>query len=56
MRTRYVIDDFQQIYFVIESFEKLLEDCYRDFDPVYERLATAQDIEPHQIVAGDILI
>src|SRR5262245_7523656 len=37
MRTRYVIDDFQETYFVIESFEKLLEACYQDFGPVYER-------------------
>ena len=30
MRTKYLIDDFQQTYFVIESFEKLLDDCYQD--------------------------
>ncbi len=56
MRTKYVIDDFQQIYFVIESFEKLLEDCYRDFDPIYEWLATAEEIEPNQLVDGDALV
>jgi phenylalanine-4-hydroxylase len=53
MRTKYVIDDFQQTYFVIESFEKLLEACYRDFGPVYERLGTATDIEPFELVEGD---
>jgi phenylalanine-4-hydroxylase len=50
MRTRYAIDDFQQTYFVIESFEKLLDDCYQDFAPIYERIRTAPDIE-----AGDVL-
>jgi phenylalanine-4-hydroxylase len=27
MQTKYAIDDFQQTYFVIDSFEKLLEAC-----------------------------
>ena len=31
MRTKYIIDDFQQTYFVIDSFEELLADCYQDF-------------------------
>ena len=31
MRTKYPIDDFQQTYFVIDSFEQLLDDCYQDF-------------------------
>ena len=42
MRTRYRIDDFQQTYFVIDSFEQLLQECYQDFGPIYERLATAE--------------
>ncbi len=53
MRTQYLIDDFQQTYFVIDSFEKLLGDCYRDFAPYYERLARESDIEPDRIVARD---
>jgi phenylalanine-4-hydroxylase len=53
MRTKYAIDDFQETYFVIESFEKLLEACYQDFGPVYERLATAADIEPFELIGGD---
>ena len=56
MRTRYIIDDFQKTYFVIESFEKLREDCERDFGPLYAELATAATIEPHQIVAGDAVL
>ena len=53
MRTKYAIDDFQQTYFVIESFEKLLAACYQDFAPLYERLAEATDIEPFELIEGD---
>ncbi len=56
MRTKYIIDDFQQTYFVIESFEKLLEDCYRDFGPVYARLRGATDIEAHELAQGDRIL
>jgi phenylalanine-4-hydroxylase len=53
MRTKYEIDDFQQTYFVIESFEKLLEACYQDFGPVYKQLGTASDIEPFEMIESD---
>jgi phenylalanine-4-hydroxylase len=53
MRTKYLIDDFQQTYFVIDSFAKLLDDCYRDFAPVYARIGGASEIEPDEVVAGD---
>jgi phenylalanine-4-hydroxylase len=53
MRTKYIIDDFQQTYFVIDSFDKLLEECYRDFGPLYERMGTARDIEAHELLDGD---
>jgi phenylalanine-4-hydroxylase len=53
MRTKYAIDDFQQTYFVIESFEKLLAACYQNFGPLYERLATATDLEPFELIEGD---
>ena len=56
MRTLYRIDDFQQAYFVIDSFEALLEATLKtDFGPLYDDLATATDlpvdhIEPHDRV------
>ena len=53
MRTRYRIDDFQETYFVIDSFKALLADCYQDFGPLYARLKAASDIAPGAIVAGD---
>ncbi|MEK7291889.1 MAG: phenylalanine 4-monooxygenase [Actinomycetota bacterium] len=38
MRTDYHIDRFQDPYFVIESFERLVADTAHDFTPVYARL------------------
>jgi phenylalanine-4-hydroxylase len=56
MRTKYLIDDFQQTYFVIDSFEQLLHDCYQDFAPLYDRLRSAPDIEAHALAEGDRII
>ncbi len=56
MRTKYIIDDFQQTYFVIDSFERLLEDCYQDFGAVYDRLRSAQDLEAHELTAADRIV
>jgi phenylalanine-4-hydroxylase len=56
MQTKYVIDDFQQTYFVIDSFEKLLQECYQDFGPLYERMKTACDVAPDQLVEEDEVI
>jgi phenylalanine-4-hydroxylase len=56
MRTKYLIDDFQQTYFVIESFEKLLDDCYQDFAPIYEGIGMATDIGAHEVLVGDDVI
>ena len=53
MRTKYIIDDFQQTYFVIESFEKLLEACFADFGDLYDRLASQPDIEPNALTDAD---
>lgn len=56
MRTNYIIDDFQQTYFVIDSFETLLDDAYQDFGALYARLHDAPDIAADAIVAGDSVI
>jgi phenylalanine-4-hydroxylase len=57
MRTQYRIDDFQQTYFVIDSFRDLLDRTLNtDFLPLYGRLAGAEDIAPDEIVAGDRVI
>ncbi|MEL7415847.1 MAG: phenylalanine 4-monooxygenase [Pseudomonadota bacterium] len=56
MRTNYIIDDYQQTYFVIDSFEKLLEACYADFGDLYDRLAQRADIEPETLIDGDAVV
>jgi len=56
MRTKYLIDDFQQTYFVIDRFEQLLGDCYQDFGALYDRLREAPDIEAHELLGSDRLI
>jgi phenylalanine-4-hydroxylase len=57
MRTRYRIDDYQQVYFVIDSFEDLLRQTIEtDFAPLYERLAGQPDLGPADMVAEDEII
>jgi phenylalanine-4-hydroxylase len=54
MRTLYRIDDFQQTYFVIDSFEALLDAALNtDFAPLYEQLADAPDLPPEAVTAQD---
>jgi phenylalanine-4-hydroxylase len=54
MRTRYRIDDFQQTYFVIDSFEDLLDQTLNtDFGPIYAELADAPDIGTEEILPSD---
>lgn len=50
MRTRYRIDSYQKTYFVIDSYEQLMNATHPDFTPIYARLA-AQGAIP----AGDVL-
>ena len=56
MRTNYRIDDFQQVYFVIDSIQTLQEVTLRDFGAIYERVACATDIGVAEIVPGDTVI
>ena len=54
LRTKYRIDDFQQNYFVIDSFEELLDVTLNtDFGPVYRELAGQPDIEVDTILPED---
>lgn len=54
MRTRYRIDDFQQSYFVIDSFEDLLaQTTQTDFAPLYADLAALPDYDTDSILPGD---
>ena len=53
MRTNYRIDDFQQSYFVIDSFEALLASAMKDFGGLYEKLRAGADYAPEDVLAGD---
>jgi phenylalanine-4-hydroxylase len=57
MRTEYRIDDFQQNYFVIPSFDELLRlTVETDFAPLYEALKQEADIPVAAIVEGDEVV
>ena len=54
MRTEYRIDDFQQNYFVIPSFDELLRVTVdTDFAPLYEELKALPDIPVAQVEPQD---
>lgn len=53
MRTRYMIDDFQKVYFVLPDFDALFNVMARDFGALYQELQPLPDIEADRLVAGD---
>jgi len=55
MRTKYRIDDYQESYFVIDSFEQLFEATRPDFTGYYRELAAQPNLEPGTILALDRL-
>lgn len=57
MRTKYRIDDYQQCYFVIDSFEDLLRQTLEtDFGPLYGEIATLPEIEIEAILPQDRIV
>ncbi|MFN3775746.1 phenylalanine 4-monooxygenase [Sphingomonas parapaucimobilis] len=57
MRTEYRIDDFQQNYFMIPSYEELLRTTLEtDFAPLYEEIKALPDIPVAEIVPGDEVV
>jgi phenylalanine-4-hydroxylase len=56
MRTKYIISDYQQTYFVIDRFEQLLEQCYGDFGALYDELRLLPDFEAHELAPGDLVL
>jgi len=54
MRTHYRIDDYQQTYFVIDSFADLLRQTLEtDFAPLYADLAKASELPPEAVEQTD---
>lgn len=56
MQTRYRIDTYQKTYFVIDSFEQLMDATRPDFVPIYAELAAREAIPAGEIRAGDEVI
>ena len=55
MRTEYRIDDYQQNYFVILSFEELLKHSRNRFRPALQLLETLPDIKIAEILGDDVI-
>ncbi|HLS83398.1 MAG TPA: phenylalanine 4-monooxygenase [Arenimonas sp.] len=56
MRTRYRIDTFQKTYFVIDSYEQLMQATEPDFTPIYARLAELDSFPAGSVQPGDVVI
>jgi phenylalanine-4-hydroxylase len=53
MRTDYRIDDFQESYFVISSFEELFRETYKDFGALYRKLGEGPGYKPGDLLPAD---
>jgi phenylalanine-4-hydroxylase len=56
MRTRYRIDDYQESYFVIDSFDQLFAATRPDFTPYYAALAALPDLAPGDVLPEDRIL
>lgn len=56
MRTNYRIDDYQETYFVIDSFDQLFDATRPDFTAYYETLRKQSDLEPGDVLESDRLL
>jgi phenylalanine-4-hydroxylase len=53
MRTDYRIDDFQESYFVIGSFDELFQETYKDFAALYRKLETGPTYKPGDVLGSE---
>lgn len=56
LHTRFQIDDFQDNYFVIDSFKQLFDDTYADFTPVYADMHGKPEYRAGVIADGDRVV
>jgi len=56
MRTNYRIDDFQEIYFVLNSLDDLLQLATVDFAPVYARVGAQAELRPGDVLPADRIV
>ena len=53
MRTHYRIDDFQEVYFVLDQLDDLLQLAEIDFAPVYRRVGRQSELQPGDVLPSD---
>jgi phenylalanine-4-hydroxylase len=56
LQTHFQIDDFQDNYFIIDSFKQLFDETFADFGPVYAALEGKPEYEPGTLLAGDVVV
>ena len=56
MRTRYRIDSYQKSYFVIDSYEQLIDATRPDFTPLYTRLRDAEAYPAGAVLDTDTVL
>jgi phenylalanine-4-hydroxylase len=56
LRTDYRIDDFQEVYFVLNSLDDLLALAQTDFAPLYARLVHGPHYAAGDVLAQDVLM
>ncbi len=56
MRTNYRIDDFQEVYFVLNSLDDLLKLANVDFAPVYARVGQQPELRPGDVLPADRIV
>lgn len=55
MRTRYRIDDYQQTYFVLDSYDQLFQATTGDLTPLLTRVRSSPALDPAVLQPGDRL-
>jgi phenylalanine-4-hydroxylase len=56
MRTNYRIDDYQETYFVIDSFDQLFAETLPDFTDYYRQLGSMAEIGPGEVIDSDTVL
>lgn len=56
MRTHYRIDDFQEVYFVLDDLHDLLALANTEFAPYYERLGQGPTYQPGEVLPADTVL
>lgn len=56
MRQKYRIDTFQHHYFVIDSFEQLIEESKPDFLPYYQEISAQEPVGVTELLPTDTLL